>query len=166
MNKIKNFIIGFLILFFSWFLWNNTLDVTVILIGVGLSAAVSLFYCRKCDLFTEIKLSPKAIIYTFIYVFVFLWELLKSNLDIARIVLTPSLPINPGIIEAKTKLKSKMGRLILANSITLTPGTFTIDIIEDTFYIHCVDVTCEEGIEVAAKNIITKFEKYLEVMYG
>ena len=166
MAKLKNLIIGFIVLFFVWFLWNNTLDITTLLIGVGLSFLIAVFYCRKCNLFIEIKLSPKAIIYTIIYLFVFLWELLKSNIEVAFIVLNPVLPINPGIIEAKTKLKSKMGRLILANSITLTPGTFTIDIIEDTYYIHCIDISNEQDVEQATKKIILKFEKYLEVMYG
>jgi len=166
MAKLKNYIISFLILLFLWILWNNTLDLTILLIGVGLSAIIpGLFNMISSDVFSQIKLSPKAIIYTPVYIIVFLWELVKSNFDVARRVLSPSLPINPGIVEAKTKLKSKMGRLILANSITLTPGTFTIGIEDDTFYIHCIDVRCD-NVEEATKNLIYKFEKYLEVMYG
>jgi multicomponent Na+:H+ antiporter subunit E len=115
--------------------------------------------------FAEINLTPKAFVYTFIYIFVFLSELMKSNLDVAKRVISPSLPINPGIVKVKTKLKSKMGRMILANSITLTPGTFTIDIIDDTLYIHWIDVLSED-IEKATKEIVSKFEKYLEVIYG
>ena len=165
MGKIKNLIISFLILMFLWTLWNNSFDLTVLLIGVGLTLIVGIIFCLNCDLFAEIKLKPKALIYTPIFIIVFLWELLKSNLDVARRVLSPSLPINPGIVEGKTNLKSKMGRLILVNAITLTPGTFTIDIREDTLFIHCIDVKCD-NIEEATKNIIYKFEKYLEVMYG
>ncbi len=96
---------------------------------------------------------------------VFLFELIKSNLDVARRVITPSLPINPGIVEVKTKLKSKMGRMILANSITLTPGTLTIDIKEDTLYIHWIDVETQD-VNEATKKIVRKFEKYLEKIYG
>jgi multicomponent Na+:H+ antiporter subunit E len=91
--------------------------------------------------------------------------LIKSNLDVARRVITPSLPINPGIVEVKTRLKSKMGRMILANSITLTPGTLTIDILEDTLYIHWIDVKTEDTRE-ATEQIVRKFEKYLEKIYG
>ena len=58
-----------------------------------------------------------------------------------------------------------MGRLILANSITLTPGTLTIDIKEDTLYIHWIDVKTED-IDKATENIVRKFEKYLEKIYG
>ena len=99
------------------------------------------------------------------YLGVFFVELVKSNLDVARRVVSPSLPINPGIVEVKTLLKSKMGRMILANSITLTPGTLTIDILEDTLYIHWIDVKTEDTQE-ATEYIVRKFEKYLEKIYG
>ena len=76
----------------------------------------------------------------FLYIFVFLGELIKSNFDVAARVANPKLPINPGIVKVKTKLKSKLGRIMLANSITLTPGTLTVDIDEDTneLYIHWI----------------------------
>jgi multicomponent Na+:H+ antiporter subunit E len=126
---------------------------------------LSLIFCARCDVFSEIKLTPAAFFYTLVYLGIFLKELIKSNLDVARRVLTPSLPINPGIVEAKTSLKSKMGRMILANSITLTPGTLTIDIVDNTLYIHWIDVQTED-IEEATQQIVRKFEKYLEKIYG
>lgn len=58
-----------------------------------------------------------------------------------------------------------MGRMVLANSITLTPGTLTIDIKDDTLYIHWIDVQSED-INEATKAIVRKFEKYLEKIYG
>lgn len=134
-------------------------------IGALLSLGVSLIFCARCDVFSEIKLTPAALLYTFIYIIVFLYELIKSNLDVARRVITPSLPINPGIVEVKTRLRSKMGRMILANSITLTPGTLTIDIVEDTLYIHWIDVQTRDTRE-ATEKIVRKFEKYLEKIYG
>ena len=134
-------------------------------IGALLSLGVSLIFCARCDVFSEIKLTPAALLYTFIYIIVFLYELIKSNLDVARRVITPSLPINPGIVEVKTRLRSKIGRMILANSITLTPGTLTIDIVEDTLYIHWIDVQTRDTRE-ATEKIVRKFEKYLEKIYG
>ena len=77
----------------------------------------------------------------------------------------PSLPINPGIVKTQTVLKSKMGRMILANSITLTPGTLTVDIEDDILYIHWVDVCCED-IDKATAAIVGKFEKILVKIYG
>lgn len=59
-------------------------------------------------------------------------ELVKSNLDVARRVVSPEVRINPGIVEIKTRLKHPTYRLVLANSITLTPGTLTVDMMADT----------------------------------
>lgn len=130
-----------------------------------MSSIIAIFFCSSCDIFTTVKLTPKAFLYSFIYILVFLTELLKSNLDVALRVVSPSLPINPGIVEVKTKLKSKIGRIFLANSITLTPGTFTIEINEDSLFIHWIDVK-SENIEEDTNILVRKFEKYLEVMYG
>jgi len=148
-----------------WMILNNSLAIEIWLIGGVVSLFLAILLCGKCSVFQGINFTPKALLYTVLFAFVFLFELLKSNLHIAMLVLTPSLPINPGVIRAKTNLKSKMARLILANAITLTPGTFTIDFIGDTLYIHCVDLEGEDH-EAYAKSIIRKFEKYLEVIYG
>ena len=163
--KLKNIFVSFIIAFIFWILLNNTLDPMILGIGALLSLGVSLIFCARCDVFSEIKLTPAALLYTFIYIIVFLYELIKSNLDVARRVITPSLPINPGIVEVKTRLRSKIGRMILANSITLTPGTLTIDIVEDTLYIHWIDVQTRDTRE-ATEKIVRKFEKYLEKIYG
>ncbi len=165
MKSIKNFLLIFFILLFVWMLLNNSFTPAIWISGVAVSFIVGLVFCRNCDVFTDIRLSPKAIIYTFIYLLVFLKELIKSNLDVARRVLSPALPINPGIVEVETRLKSRMGRLILADSITLTPGTFTVDIRDDKLYIHWIDVKSDD-IEKATNEIVRKFEKYLEVIYG
>jgi multicomponent Na+:H+ antiporter subunit E len=94
------------------------------------------------------------------YLIVFLIALVQSNLDVAKRVLTPSLPINPGIVKFKTKLKTNYSKMILANSITLTPGTLSIDIVDDTFYIHWIDVKSTDP-EKAFTEIAENFEKIL-----
>lgn len=77
----------------------------------------------------------------------------------------PTIPINPGVVEVKTKLKSPVARLILANSITLTPGTLTVDIKDETLLVHWIDVKSTD-LEKTTKYIAASFEKYLEVIYG
>ena len=80
-------------------------------------------------------------------------------------MIKPVIPINPGIVSVRTKLKSPIGRMALANSITLTPGTLTVDIKEDKLYIHWIDVT-DLDEEAATRKIVSGFEKYLEVIFG
>lgn len=105
--------------------------------------------------------------YRYWYFFVFylpkfLWECLKANLDVAYRVVNPVLPINPGIVKVKTKLTSDAGLTFLANSITLTPGTMTVDIDSDNgvLYIHWINVK-EKDVEKATREIVDKFEHIL-----
>jgi len=163
--NIKNIIVTTVILFIFWILLDNTFELLNLLLGAGLALFLSLIFCRSCNVFGDMKLTPLGITYTFIYLFVFFIELLKSNLDVARRVISPSLPIKPGIVEVKTNLKSPMGRMILANSITLTPGTLTVDIEEDRLFIHWIEVKTADP-EQATNEIVRKFEKYLEKIYG
>lgn len=161
----KNVFLTFVLSFLTWILLNGSLDRDILFSGLVLSLFISLVFCRNCDVLQNVNLSPKSFMYAFAYVFVFSWALIKSNFDVAFRVIKPSLPINPGIVKVKTKLKTPIGKMMLANSITLTPGTITVDIKDDTLYIHWIDVTSTD-IEEATKNIVVSFEKYLEVMYG
>ena len=106
--KWKNYLIMFIMLFVVWLLLNNSLKSEIVLLGLGISLVLPLLLCGKCEVFTNLSLSPKAILYSFLFLFTFIIELFKANFDVARRVITPSLPINPGIVEVKTKLTSGM----------------------------------------------------------
>ena len=80
-------------------------------------------------------------------------------------VLSPSLPIKPGIVKVETRLRSPMGRLALANAITLTPGTLTVESRDQWLYIHWIDVK-DGSMEAATQAIVRQFEKHLEVLFG
>jgi len=162
---MKNVSITFVVLLLMWLLLNNSLHPQILITGVVVSLVVSIIVCRNCDLFAEMKLSPKAMAYTLAFIGVFFIELIKSNLDVTRRVLNPKLPINPGIVEVKTTLKSKFARMVLANAITLTPGTLTVEVSGESFFIHWIDVQ-DEDIDAASNTIVKTFEKYLEVIYG
>ena len=97
-------------------------------------------------------------------VIAFPWELIKANVDVARRALSPKLPINPGIVKIKTDLKSEYAESALANSITLTPGTITLDIAEEKgetyYYIHWIDVASQD-IPEASDAIAGTLEKWV-----
>ena len=100
--------------------------------------------------------------FIFLYIPRFLLECLKANIDVAYRVICPNLPINPGIVKVKTKLKTDTGLTFLADSITLTPGTMSVDIDRDNgvLYIHWINVKSKET-EEATKMIVEKFENIL-----
>ena len=67
-----------------------------------------------------------------------LGEIIRSSLEVARVVLSPSLPISPTVVELITTETTDVGKVILGNSITLSPGTVTIDVHEDCLLVHCL----------------------------
>jgi multicomponent Na+:H+ antiporter subunit E len=110
---------------------------------------------------------PRRYFYFFVlYIPVFVWECLKANLDVAYRIIHPGLPIRPGIVKVMTSLKSEMGLTFLANSITLTPGTLTVDIDKNTgvLYVHWLCVRSTEG-EDATRRIVKRFEGIVKKIF-
>ncbi len=165
MKNVKSKLLLFFILELFWILWNNTLDFKIWLYGLIPSIVIVLLFGNAVMIFQGVKLTPKGFIYSFIYVFVFVWAVIKSNIDVLLRVISPKLKIKPGIVKVKTQLKSPMARMILANSITLTPGTFIVDIKDDVFYVHWIEVCCTEDTERISKEIAGKFENLLLKIY-
>jgi len=161
---MKNFFVSFILVFATWLLLNSSLAVEYIVSGVIVATFLAVWSSLRFPVFKNVKMSPKSFFSFIIFTLVFLFELLKSNFDVAKRVLSPSLPINPGIISVKTKLTDPVARMLLANAITLTPGTFTIEMEGDTFFIHWIDAGIPDA-DQKSKDIVRKFEKYLEAVY-
>lgn len=164
-SKLRDTAVLFVTLMLFWLMLSGKLDTDVLIVGAVASLIIALLYRDGLSFFTEFRFTPQAIVAGFRYYGYFLRELFKSNLNMAAIVLSPSLPITPGIVKVRTRLKSRMGRLMLANSITLTPGTLTVEMAGEWLYIHCVTLGATD-IEAATAEIVSGFESYLEVMYG
>ncbi len=107
-------------------------------------------------------LEPARYFWAAVYLVVFGYYVVKANLDVAYRVLHPSMPIRPGIVKVRSKLRSDSARTALANSITLTPGTLTVDITADgIFYVHWINVVSIEE-EDAARQILGRFEWFIQ----
>jgi len=109
---------------------------------------------------------PSRYLWFVLYVVVFLWECFKANLDVAYRVLHPDLPIRPGTIRIKTDLKSDIGLTFLANSITLTPGTTSIDIDKERGIIYVHRIYIKEG-KTGSENLkaVGRFEHILRKVF-
>lgn len=165
MTKARDLSMLFATLLAFWLLLNGSLASDVLLVGVITALVITLIFRNGLSVVSEFRFTPQALMAAPIYVAYFLKELVKSNLRLAGIVLSPALPLHPGIVKVRTKLKSGMGRLLLANSITLTPGTLTVEMDGEWLYVHWVTVEGED-MEEATASIVSGFERYLEVMYG
>jgi multicomponent Na+:H+ antiporter subunit E len=161
-SKIVTFLISFVI----WTLLCFSLDWQHVSIGLLVSLIVA---AMMGDMFTSYPkkwFQPRRYSWFIYYILVFAWECMKSNIDVACRVLHPHLPINPGIVKVKTILKTETGLTFLANFITLTPGTFSVDIDQENgyLYIHWIDVKTQD-IEEASKIIVSKFERILKEVF-
>lgn len=154
-----------LTLMLIWVIANGTLAPDNMIAGLVISAAIALAFAAFSRVYSVIRWSPRVIFYYLLYLGVFLIELTKANINVMRLVFSPRIRIEPGIVEIKTELKSPIGRLALANSITLTPGTLVVDIREDSLFIHWINVSATDPVG-ATKEISARFEKYLKVVYG
>lgn len=164
-NLPLQFINLWLTLLLIWVIANGTLDAATVLTGVAITAAIALAFAAFARVYSVIRWSPRVVYTYLIYLGVFLVELVKANLNVMRYVFSPRIDIHPGIVEIKTELRSSIGRLALANSITLTPGTLVVDIQGDSLYIHWINVTATDPV-AATQEVAGRFEKYLKVIYG
>lgn len=164
-GKARDTGVLFLTLMLFWTMLVDTLAPQSLLVGALVSLLVALLYRDGLSFFTEFRATPRAFVAGLAYYAYFFRQLVRSNIRLARIVVAPDLPIDPGIVKVHTRLQSRMGRLMLANSITLTPGTLTVDIEGEWLYVHCVTADATDNT-AATQEIVAGFERYLEVMYG
>jgi multicomponent Na+:H+ antiporter subunit E len=151
----------FILSLIFWLLLTFRLTVPNIIVGSVASTICSLFFGRLFITNVYKLLQPRRYFWFLIYLFIFIWECIKANIDVAYRVLHPSMPIRPGIVKVKTTLKSDLAKMLLANSITMTPGTISVDIIDDNLYIHWIYISSEDP-EVYTGIITGAFEKYIK----
>ncbi len=164
---MKSRIVLFIIALFLWCLLSWMPDWQHLVVGVFIAVFVA---AVTGDLFIQrphvLKHPMRYFYFIFWYLPVFLWEVIKANIDVAYRVIHPKLPIKPGIVKITTALKSDTALTFLANSITLTPGTLTVDIDteKDVLYIHWIDVKSKD-VDDATKIIARRFEKILKNIF-
>ena len=172
-SKISRYLYTVIVLFLIWLLLTASLDPQEVGFGLVLSLIVAAFTYEIFSTGGLANLHPKRVAYAIAYVPYFLWAMIVANLDVAYRVLHPKRPIRPGIVHCKTVLNSDVGKLALANSITLTPGTITLDVDDDNYFIHWIWVPDEamspdeeEHVKASSANITQPFEKFLKVIFG
>lgn len=164
-TKASAVISTFILCYLLWILFTMSFTAQELITGAIVSLLVALFTARFFiheDAFHLFR--PQYFGNLILYMFVFAKELIKANIDVAKRALNPKLPIKPGIVKVPTDMKSEYGLAMLANSITLTPGTITLDIAEENgnnfFYIHWIDVATTNSKE-AGEAIKGTLEKWV-----
>lgn len=150
--------------FAVWMLLTWTLHYQELIAGLGISFLTAAVFGGYLPFEPARLVNPVRWFWLVAYIPVFLYQCLKSNVDVALRVLSPGLQIRPGIVKVRTKLTSETGRVFLANSITLTPGTMTVELQDDVLYIHWIEVGSEDP-QAAARAIIGPFEYFLHRIF-
>ena len=144
---LRNFSLTFFILFGFWILLSGRFDAFHLTLGIICSLFVA--YLSHDLLFFNVRLGDfriraKRFISAGPW---FLGQIFSANLHVAYLALSPRMPIDPQVIRFKTKLESDISFVALANSITLTPGTITVDIREGEFIVHALDKKVAEDLD-------------------
>jgi multicomponent Na+:H+ antiporter subunit E len=126
-----------LFLFAIWVLLSG--HYTPLMLGLGvLSTLFVVFLATRADLIDQ-ETQPMLIKPSVLFYWVWLGrEIIKSNIDVALRILSPGLPISPTVFTVRATQKTELGRVTYANSITLVPGTVTMDVDEDVFTVHAL----------------------------
>ncbi len=154
----------FIILFLFWLLLTFELSPENLITGAVAAVITTLFFGRFFVRGVKKFFQPARYFWLLVYLFIFIWECLKANFDVAYRVLHPAMPIKPGIVKVKLNLESNIGRTFLAMSITMTPGTIAVDIIDDHIFIHWIFISSTDP-EVYSKKISGRFEKHLKRIF-
>lgn len=151
----------YLIFFFAWIIFNGQVTTEIVIFGVVIAAAVFWFICKfmNYSLKKELKLY-KSIGFFVRYGLVLLSEIIKANVEIIPRIYTVEQAMEPVIVKFRVNLKSELSKVILANSITLTPGTITVALEGDEYTVHCLDESLAEGLEDCIfVKLLEKFEE-------
>lgn len=138
----------FLVFYLLWIIFNGQLTWEIAILGLFVVALIYAFICKFMDWsFKKDLHMMKFAMFMFGYLLVLIWEIIKANVMTIRMIFTQKYEREPVLVTFKTKIKTPFLRVLLANSITLTPGTITVSLDEEEFTVHALDKDFADGIE-------------------
>ena len=150
--------------FVSWVLLFGSLSLEILGVGVFLALVIGTFLGGLYPDHMHRVLIIRRWFYLLIYLPYFLYYCIIANIDVAVRVIHPDVPIKPGIVKVRTTLTSDLAKTFLANSITLTPGTLTVDIDGQDFYVHWINIDTD-SVEERTARICGRFEPLLRRIF-
>lgn len=138
----------FLLFFLVWLIFNGAITAEIVTFGLVIALVMFAFICRFMDysIHKEIRLIKWSVFFL-VYLWNLIVEIVKANFAVIHLILSSSEEVEPVMVCFKTTLKSNICKVLLANSITLTPGTITVSLHDDELVVHCLDESLSEGLE-------------------
>lgn len=153
-----------LLLTFIWIAANSSLAPENLITGALIAGVLAYIFARRSEVWGALRISPHRLWHFLLYIGALLVEMVKANINMLRHVYSPRIAIRPGVVEVKTRLTSPIGRLALANSIALTPGSLVLELEGDRLFIHWLDVPTDDP-EETRRLIAGPFENHLEKVF-
>ncbi|HBA69186.1 MAG TPA: sodium:proton antiporter [Lachnospiraceae bacterium] len=152
----------FLLFFLVWIIFNGAVTLEIVLFGLVISAVMYAFICKfmNYSIHKDIVYGKRGFC-ILQYVCVLVWEIVKANFAVIKLITSSRYDLEPALVRFQTNLKTKQARVILANSITLTPGTITVSLEGDEYVVHCLDKELAEGMN---HSIFVKLLEKMERM--
>lgn len=150
----------FVVFFLLWIIFNANVTVEIVIFGIVISAAVYAFICKFMDYSPkkELQLAKKGV-YILQYFVVLIKEIAVANIAALRLICTSMREVEPVIVQFDTNFRDDTSRAMLANAITLTPGTITVSVEGGKFTVHCLDRSFAKGLEASSfVEILEKIE--------
>lgn len=135
------------VLYGLWLLWSGHFyDPLLLSLGAG-SCLFVMLLCMRMDI-TDIEGNPFPFIAERLLLYLpwLMWELVKANIDVTRRILSPKMPLSPMMFEVEAFQKSELGQTIYANSITLTPGTVSVEMQDGKIVVHAISRDVAQGL--------------------
>lgn len=137
----------YLVFLVIWIIFNEKLNLEILLFGLVIAAAVLAFVCKFMDYSPEKELHfYKKLPGMICYACTLVKEILMANLNVCHLILSEEEEIDPALAEFTADMETPAGRAFYANAITLTPGTITVSLEGDTYVVHCLDESMAEGL--------------------
>lgn len=150
----------YLLFFLLWILFNGRLTWEIAAFGVVLSGVMYWFICKFMNYRPSMDLIACRKLFGFLhYIIVLIKEIIKANMTVIGMIFSSKYEVEPAVVRFRVDLKSKFARVMLANSITLTPGTITISMVDGEYIVHCLDKSLAEGID---RSIFVELLRKLE----
>lgn len=150
----------FLAFFVLWIILNANITLEIVIIGLIISAVIFAFVCKYMDYSIQkelrmIKKFPLAVY----YILSLLNEIIKANIHVIHLILSEKMEVEPQLVTFRVHLKTNLAKALLANAITLTPGTITVTLEGDEYTVHCLDKDLAEDLD---HSIFVKLLEKLE----
>jgi len=138
----------YIVFLLLWILLNGQFTWEIFFFGLVIAGAMYAFVCRFLEYSLELDiLIIRKLPYIIKYIVILVWEIVKSSIGAIKLAGSFRNQIDPVIVKFKTDLKTDIAKTVLANSITLTPGTITVALEKDEFIVHALDVDLVKGID-------------------